>query len=450
MSLGEILKYFPPDLIALQYVRGKLSYGDLLEFKYSNKHKLHGHDVAISLNCIREGLELIVAADAVCSSITIIPSNLNKNQKIKILETVGSSLYFGEDADEFNDRIPCQFFKNINAIENEITNDISELETNWNLVTSGTSGDPKLVQHDFSTLTRTTKSNNSSLNISTGWGLIYEYFRFAGLQVVLQSLHWGSMLIAPCNSLNLKGKIDYLVDNGCTHLSATPTFWKSILMTPGFERLGLHQITLGGEIADQKILNTLSKNFTNAKITHVYASTEAGVGFSVQDGKAGFPTAFLESPPLGIKLRVVDGILEVKNEKMPLHYLGENKLLRTEDGWIRTADRVKVSADRIYFLGRESGVINSGGNKIHPEEIEQLLLSHPNVACARVYSKKSSIMGTLVASDIVLNQEIFESSSLKKEIKIFLSDKTEAYKIPSIIYFVDSIKFSDSGKIYRL
>ena len=450
MSLAEILKQFPYDNVALQSVRGKLSFGDLLDFKNSNINKLYGLNIAISLNCVQEGLKLIVAADTVCNSITIIPSSLNKDHKIKILQTVSSSHYFGEDADEFNDKIPCQFFKNINAIENEITNDISELETQWNLVTSGTSGDPKLVQHNFSTLTRTTKSNNCSSNISTGWGLLYEYFRFAGLQVVLQSLHRGSKLIAPSNSLNLKGKIDYLVENGCTHLSATPTLWKSILMTPGFERLDLLQITMGGEIADQKILNSLSINFINAKITHIYASTEAGVGFSVQDGKAGFPSAYLESSPLGIKLRVVDGILEVKNEKMPLTYLGDKKLLRTNDGWIKTADRVEVSDGRVYFLGRESGVINSGGNKIHPEEVEQLLLSHPNIACARVYSKKSSIMGTLVASDIVLNHEVIETSSLKKELKNFLSEKTESYKIPSILNIVDSIKSTDSGKIYRL
>ena len=220
-------------------------------------------------------------------------------------------------------------------------------------------------------------------------------------------------------------------------------------MTPGYERLCLHQITMGGEIADQKILDTLSKNFSNTNITHVYASTEAGVGFSVHDGKAGFPTSYLESHPLGVKLRVVDGILEVKNEKMPQNYLGVNKLLRAKDGWISTADRVNVSADRIYFLGRESGVINSGGNKIHPEEIEQLLLSHSTIVCARVYSKKSSIMGTLIASDIVLTHKILEPSSFKKEIKLFLSDKIESYKITYIINFVDSIEFSDSGKICR-
>ena len=228
MSLEDILKQFTPDHIALQCVRGKLSYGDLLEFKHSNKNKLYGLDIAISLDCIREGLETIVTADSICKSITIIPSNLKKNQKIKILETVGSSLYFGEDADEFNDTIPCQFLKNINEVETEVTNGVSRCETTWNLVTSGTSGDPKLVQHSHATLTRTTKCHNSSSNIRIGWGLIYEYFRFAGLQVVLQSLHWGSKLIAPSNRLNLKEKIDYLVENGCTHLSATPTFWKSI------------------------------------------------------------------------------------------------------------------------------------------------------------------------------------------------------------------------------
>jgi len=449
VSLAEILKQFPPEHIALQCGHEKLSFGDLLKFKDSNEHKLYGSDIAISISSIQEGLKVIITADGICKSITLIPSSLNKNQKLKILKTVGSSLYFGEDSDEFDDIIHCQFHKEIKTIEKVSTTEKKVLESCWNLVTSGTSGDPKLVQHDFSSLTRTTKLKQGSSNTSVGWGLLYEYFRFAGLQVVLQSLHWGSTLIAPSTNLRLKEKIDFLVEKGCTHLSASPTLWKSILMTPGFERLELHQITMGGEIADQKILNSLSKSFTTSKITHVYASTEAGVGFSVQDSKAGFPLSFLESPPLGMKIRVLDGMLEVKNEKMPLKYLGESNSLRSKDGWISTGDRVNISGDRIYFLGRENGIINSGGNKIHPEEIEQLLLSHPNVACARVYSKKSSIMGTLVACDIVLDNEILDPASQKNEIKIFLSDKTESYKIPSILNFVDSIKFSDSGKINR-
>ena len=449
MSLAEVLKRFAPNRIALQSGLVELSFGDLLEFKASNEHKLYDLDIAISLNCIKEGLKMIVAADGICKSITIIPSSLSNDQKIKILNTVGANFYIGEDADEFNDTIDCQFFKNLTFIENKIIKEKASFDSRWNLVTSGTSGDPKLVQHDFSTLTRTTKQNDSSIDNCNGWGLLYEYFRFAGLQVVLQSLHWGTKLIAPANHLSLKEKLDYLAKNNCTHLSATPTLWKSILMTPGFDGLKLRQITMGGEIADQQILNSLSKIFTTSKITHVYASTEAGVGFSVQDGKAGFPLSFLESPPSGIKIRIVDEILEVKNEKMSLNYLGEGKILRTEDGWISTGDRVKVSEDRIYFLGRESGVINSGGNKIHPEEIEQLLLSYPYVSSVRVYSKRSSIIGTLVASDIVLNNENCDPVYLKKGIKSFLSNKTEGYKIPSIINFVDSIAFSDSGKINR-
>jgi acyl-CoA synthetase (AMP-forming)/AMP-acid ligase II len=449
VSLAEVLKQFAPNRIALQSGLGEISFGDLLEFRTLNEDKLYDLDIAISLNSIEEGLKIIVAADGICKSITIIPSSFSNDQKIKILNTVGANFYIGEDADEFKDTIDCQFFKNLTFIENKTVKEKATFDSRWNLVTSGTSGDPKLVQHDFSTLTRTTKPNQSSSDICHGWGLLYEYFRFAGLQVVLQSLHWGSKLIAPANYLSLKEKLDYLAKNCCTHLSATPTLWKSILMTPGFDELKLRQITMGGEIADQQILNSLSKIYTTSKITHVYASTEAGVGFSVQDGKAGFPLSFLESPPSGIKLRIVDEILEVKNKKMPLNYLGEGKVLRTEDGWISTGDRVKVSADRVYFLGRESGVINSGGNKIHPEEIEQLLLSYPDVASVRVYSKKSSIMGTLVASDIVFKQEVRDPVSLKKEIKFFLSDKTEAYKIPSLINFVDYIAFSGSGKINR-
>ena len=79
--------------------------------------------------------------------------------------------------------------------------------------------------------------------------------------------------------------------------------WRKLLMSCPVERLALRQITLGGEIVDQKILDAL-KHFPAREDHHIYASTEAGVGFAVRDGRAGFPAAYLDNPPPGIRLAV--------------------------------------------------------------------------------------------------------------------------------------------------
>ena len=115
--------------------------------------------------------------------------------------------------------------------------------------------------------------------------MLYDYTRFAGLQVLLQSIISGSVLIEPIFEYSLEKKIKNFIDHNCTHLSATPTLWRKILMTPDSDQINLLQATLGGEIADDKILSAVSKHFPNARIAHIFASTEAGVGFSVIDKK---------------------------------------------------------------------------------------------------------------------------------------------------------------------
>ena len=85
------------------------------------------------------------------------------------------------------------------------------------------------------------------------------------------------------------------VREGVNAMSATPTLWRKILMSDASRSLALRSITLGGEIADQQVLSTLASTYPSARIRHIYASTEAGTGFSVTDGKAGFPVSFLEN-----------------------------------------------------------------------------------------------------------------------------------------------------------
>lgn len=154
--------------------------------------------------------------------------------------------------------------------------------TRWLMTTSGTTGLPKMVPHTLATLSRST-SRFEGGTVQT-WGLLYDPTRFAGLQVVLQALIGGGPLALPDTGRPLSEQVEALAAAGCTALSATPTLWRRILMAQGHERLALRQATLGGEIVDQGTIDALRSAFPNARITHIYASTEAGVGFSVRDG----------------------------------------------------------------------------------------------------------------------------------------------------------------------
>src|SRR4029434_9911963 len=117
--------------------------------------------------------------------------------------------------------------------------------------------------------------------------------------------------------------VELLARLGCTALSATPSFWRKLAFGGLLDRLSLRTVTLGGEAADQLILDLLASRFPKAAIRHIYASTEAGVGFSVSDRIAGFPATFLHQPPPGVELRVrqADGMLLLKPARVEQEFI---------------------------------------------------------------------------------------------------------------------------------
>lgn len=321
--------------------------------------------------------------------------------------------------------------------------------TRWVIPTSGTTRFPKFVSHTFETLSRTVK-RNSSKGRTLAWGLLYDLNRFAGLQVFLQAMLGGSCLLIPDTDASLETILAQFQRQGCNSISATPTLWRKLLMTPGIESLDPVQITLGGEIADRAVLYSLATVYPRARVVHIYASTEAGVGFSVTDGREGFPLSYLNDGIPGADLRISkDGILEIRPLVSGQQYLSEDNPLSATDGFISTGDMVRIQGDRIFFLGRESGSINVGGNKVQPEEIEAVLLDHPDITFARVTAKPSAIMGSLVEAHVVLRPGNLMASEATNIIRDWCSRNLEKYKIPAIIRVVNHLETSKSGKLLR-
>lgn len=319
-------------------------------------------------------------------------------------------------------------------------------ETTWMLTTSGTTGIPKLIPHTLNSLTRTVARGDPKLN--PRWGLLYDPTRFAGLQVVLQALIGGGELIAPDTSQSIADQVSYLHQNKCTHLSATPTLWRRLLMAPGFSNLALRQLTLGGEIVDQQVLDTLRAAHPNARITHIYASTEAGVGFAVTDGKAGFPHHFLRDGPSGISMKIVDDVLWLRPPSNAQRSLAGTDITVDSEGFIRSGDQILLKSDRALFLGRDNGTINVGGVKVYPEMVEQTLMQVSGVQLARVSSKKSPIAGALIVADV---QPLpgGDTKALKKAIQTHCKARLDREAVPAIIRFVDGLTLNAAGKLIR-
>jgi acyl-CoA synthetase (AMP-forming)/AMP-acid ligase II len=306
------------------------------------------------------------------------------------------------------------------------------VDTVWIIPTSGTTGTPKLISHTLTSLTRTTKAYAPKA-AEFIWGLLYSPARFAGLQVFLQCLIGGSTLILTDLSSPFENQVDELVAAKCNALSATPTMWRKILMTPAADRLPLKQITLGGEIVDAYVLNALRARFPNARITHIYASTEAGVGFAVNDGQAGFPASYLDTPVNGVHIKIdAEGFLMLKSqtESNSSRQQSLSGLFDT-DGFINTGDLVIRSAERIYFLGRANGSINVGGMKVQPEEIEQVLLTFPRVNFAKVGAKRNAFTGQVIVATVRADVAPTEQAAFQTELLSYCRSKLSRFKVPS-------------------
>lgn len=323
-----------------------------------------------------------------------------------------------------------------------------ERETQWLLATSGTTGTPKIVAHTIESLTRTTAKGKGGNQFT--WGLLYDPARFAGFQVVLQAIVSNAQLVVPSPALSFERKIEFLVANGCDALSATPSLWRKILMAGAAKKLNLKQITLGGEIADQRILNSLKSHFPAASVSHIFASTEAGVGFSVKDLKAGFPLSWLEEGVRDVEMKVSDhGTLCLKNTHRSQSYIGDGGAIADCHGWIDTGDIVEIENDRVLFKGRLNGAINIGGNKVIPEDVEARILEVPGVYQAAVRAKSSSIAGALVEALIVPAPELEDASGLVKIVKQHCKQVLPPFKVPAFVRIVDELPVGAAGKIKR-
>lgn len=320
-------------------------------------------------------------------------------------------------------------------------------ETRVILLTSGTTGTPKLVSHSWVTLVRTVRP--PAEGSPRCWGLLYELTRFAGLQVWLQALASRATLIFTDHLPDLEARLSLLATAGCEALSATPTQWRKILMSSSGRRLRLRQVTLGGEIADDLVLGALARAYPQARITHIYASTEAGVGFSVKDGRAGFPAAYLTTPPAGVELKVdAAGRLWLRPAVRGQFLVGGGRL---EDaaGWIDSGDLVERRGDRFYFLGRASGAINVGGDKVFPEEVERVILELPEIALVRVTGRRNPIVGALVEAVVAPREPGSDPVALARRVREHCAARLPRFKVPAVVQVVEALEVEGTGKLTR-
>jgi acyl-coenzyme A synthetase/AMP-(fatty) acid ligase len=238
---------------------------------------------------------------------------------------------------------------------------------------------------------------------------------------------------------------------GVTHISGTPSHWRRALMSSAVGAMTPNYIRLSGEVADQAILNNLAAAFPRADIAHAFASTEAGFAFDVRDGMAGVPAAVIDQAGGKAEMRIKDGSLRIRSARTASRYLGDGGPLKDADGFVDTGDMLELREDRYRFVGRREGIINVGGLKVHPEEVEAVINQHPAVQMARVRGRSSPITGAIVVADIVVRSSFTNSfHSISDDVLAACRRVLPPHKVPAMLHEVPGLDIAESGKLVRL
>lgn len=302
------------------------------------------------------------------------------------------------------------------------------------IFTSGTTGQPKKVIHSVNTLTRSVRiAEKYSRHI---WGFAYNPTHMAGLQVFFQAFENQNTLVN-FFGVNRCEIYQLIRSNGITHLSATPTFYRLLLpVTDSFETL--ERITLGGEKSNQNLYDSILKIFPNAKINNIYASTEAGSLFASKGECFQIPQ------------RIKDKFM-VENEELLIHksLLGESDSFTFINDYYHTGDLIEWvnREDGLFrFKSRKNELINVGGYKVNPNEIESCIQNLEGVEQVIVYGRSNSILGNILCADIKKDPL---SMLTEQEIRQYLKTQLQDFKIPRKVQFVENLALTRTGKIKR-
>ncbi len=413
--------------------------------------ELRGKSVLISTKDQLTAALALIELDGVAGRLVLCPSDLSFEHLRFVIASAAVDVIVSDGSSFRSDTPSVQSFITCSPKIVRSNHDRAEpFQTEWILLTSGTTGLPKLVSHTLASLSGAI-ANVSAPSKTAVWSTFYDIRRYGGLQIFLRAILTGAPMVL---SSHQESAADFLVragSRGVTHISGTPSHWRRALMSPAAHMIDPQYVRLSGEIADQAILNYLQSFYPKARVAHAFASTEAGVAFDVTDGLEGFPASLIGHGP-DVEMKVEDGSLRIRSSRVANRYLGHYAdPVIGADGFVDTRDMVELRESRYYFVGRRDGVINVGGLKVHPEEVEAVINRHPQVRMSLVRTRKNPITGALVVADVVLNGEpdSADLSELKRNILLLCRESLPSHKVPAVINFVPALAVAETGKLMR-
>jgi len=313
------------------------------------------------------------------------------------------------------------------------------------IFTSGSTGDGKCALNRFSSMTERLRGVTKRKALRT---LIFlKMDHIGGINTIFSILLQGGTMIL-INDRSVQNVCSLIEKYKVELLPTTPSFINMMIISGAlrdYDLSSLSFITYGTEPMPAITLKTISSELPGVKIKQTYGLTELGI-FSTKSKDNSSTWMKLGGNKIEVEIR--NNILFIRSPYAMLGYLNAPSPF-DDEGWYNTGDEVEVDGDYIHILGRNEEIINVGGEKVFPAEIEGILSRIPNVSDVVVKGKSNPITGQIVTAVFQL-KEAEDEKAFKKRVMEYCRNELEPYKIPRMIFISDSSFISTNLKKQRL
>ena len=291
------------------------------------------------------------------------------------------------------------------------------------LFSSGSTGKSKAALHNFTPLLEKFKVPRHRMCTMTF--LLLDHI--GGINTMFYTLANGGTVVS-VRSRDPDVVCRAIAEHKVELLPTSPTFLNLLLISEAYSRHDLSMlklVTYGTEVMPESTLQRVNQILPNTRLLQTYGMSELGI---LRSKSKDNNSLWVKVGGEGFETKVVDGILWVRAQSAMLGYLNAPSPFDKE-GWMNTGDMVEVNGEYIRILGRKSEIINVGGQKVYPAEVESVLLKMDNVKDAVVMGEKNPITGNIVTTRVNLF-EPEDSQGFKKRMRTFCRDKLPSFKIP--------------------
>lgn len=335
----------------------------------------------------------------------------------------------------------------VTSFDRTVSHDItSKLKTDQHpgvvIFSSGSTGKSKAAVHDCTLLMKKYETPRKAKR--TVPFMLFDHI--GGINTVLHTLSSGGTIIILADRTP-ESVCRAVAAHRVEVLPTSPTFLNLMLISGDYEKYDLSSLEVlayGAEPMPETTLKRLHATFPDVQLMQNYGLSEVGI---MQTKSESSDSLWVKVGGDGYDVRVRDGILEIKSTSAMLGYLNAPSPF-TEDGWFITGDMVEVKGDYFRILGRDTDIINVGGEKVYPAEVESAIADMPGVLDVSVTSESHAITGNIVKAIVKLSTDETRSA-FRKRMTEFLAGKLPTYKIPQKVALTDQDLYGGRFKKLR-